>query len=97
MTINTDDVKKLARLTRLRLTPEEEQETLTSLNAVINLIDQLKSADVDDINPMAYVQLHGQTLRTRPPQPLNGYPTEQVMANAPASDNDCFLVPEVIE
>lgn len=97
MTINANDVKKLARLTRLHLTPEEERETLDALNAVINLIDQLKSADVEHISPMAYVQLHGQTLRTRPPLPVNGYPTGQVLAGAPAHDKGCFLVPEVIE
>ena len=97
MAIDNNDVKKLAQLTRLALTPEEEAEAVKSLNAVLGLIDQLKSADVEGVDDMAYVHLHGQTLRLREPAAAAGYPPQEVMQNAPQSDEDYFLVPRVIE
>lgn len=97
MTITPDDIKKLAQLTQLALSEEQQAEAVDSLNAVLGLIDQLKSADVDHIDPLAYVQLHGQTLRTRPPQPGSGYPVAELMQNAPAAAEGYFLVPRVIE
>lgn len=97
MAIDGNDVKKLARLTRLALTPQEEAEAVESLNAVLGLIDQIKNADVEGIDDMAYVHLHGQTLRLRAPAAAAGYPPQEVMKNAPETDGDYFLVPRVIE
>lgn len=97
MAINNDDVKRLARLTRLALTAEEEGSAVASLNAVLGLIDELKNAEVDGVDPMAYVQLHGQTLRTRDADSAAGYPPQEIMKNAPQADSGYFLVPRVIE
>ena len=97
MSISTKDVEKLARLARLALTPEEKEEAVASLNAVLKLIDQLQNADVEGVDEMAYVHLHGQTLRLRAPDAAAGYPQADVMKNAPQADEGYFLVPPVIE
>ncbi len=97
MALTRQDIQKLAQLARLAQNPQEEEDTLKSLNAVLGLIDELKNADVDNVDPMAYVQLHGQTLRTRAATAVAGYPPEQLMQNAPQADENHFLVPKVIE
>lgn len=97
MAIDSKDVDKLAQLARLALTPEEKAEAVKSLNAVLTLIDQLQSADVEGVDEMAYVHLHGQTLRLRPAAAVAGYPPQEVLQNAPQAEDNCFLVPRVIE
>lgn len=103
MSVSREDVRKLARLTRLKLTEREEAEAVLSLNAVMELIDELQRADVDGIDDTAYVQppeavqMPGRTLRCREPQPQPPFAREQLLQNAPDDDGEYFLVPKVVE
>ena len=97
MAIDKQDAQKLARLARIALTEQEEEQAVESINAVLTLLDELRQADVGDVDAMAYVQGMGRSLRCRPPQPQDGIDREQLLKNAPNSDGDYFLVPKVIE
>lgn len=97
MPINRDDVNKLARLARLRLSEEEKAEAEVSLNAVLAMIDTLREADVDKVDAMAHVQGRGQTLRCRAPAAAPGFPRSALLANAPKEEDGHFLTPKVVE
>lgn len=97
MAIDKTDVHKLARLARLKLSDAEEAAAVQSLNAVLALIDDLREADTDSVDAMAYVQGRGLTLRCRDAAPVAGLPRETVLGNAPKSADGYFLVPKVIE
>lgn len=97
MAIDKADIRKLARLTRLNLTEQEEAEMQESLNSVLGLIDELQQADVEGIDDIFYVQVRGQTLRCRQPNPQAGIGRESLLQNAPDKDEAYFLVPKVVE
>lgn len=97
MAISDSDLQKLASLTRVRLSDDERQPVVDSLNSILSLIDELQQIDVEAIDAMAHVQGSHNPLRTRAPEPTAAYSQEQVFDNAPQQQDGHFLVPKVIE
>ncbi|NLY65816.1 MAG: Asp-tRNA(Asn)/Glu-tRNA(Gln) amidotransferase subunit GatC [Alcaligenaceae bacterium] len=102
MSLSLEDVTRIARLARLELTPEKQEQTLNELNNILGLIEKLQSVDTTGIEPLAHpLSAHEDiTLRLREDNITEtGSETQRsaLMANAPASENGLFLVPKVIE
>jgi aspartyl-tRNA(Asn)/glutamyl-tRNA(Gln) amidotransferase subunit C len=99
MSITLDDVHKIARLSQLELAPDEATQTLTQLNSIFALVDQMSSVDTTGVmplmHPIAMVQDMHQRLRIDAVTETNN--REANMANAPQQDAGLFLVPKVIE
>ncbi|MGV6807590.1 MAG: Asp-tRNA(Asn)/Glu-tRNA(Gln) amidotransferase subunit GatC [bacterium] len=95
MTIERADVEKLGELARIGITEENIAETTKSLSDVLDLVDQLQSADTRNVEPMAHPLNAVQRLRTdevtEPDQ------RDALQTVAPATENGLFLVPKVIE
>ncbi len=97
------DVRRVAELANLELTPEEEPRMRRDLNAILGHISQLNELDTADVPPMAQVgemlggavQNRGQTLRADAVHP--SVDRAAVMASAPETDGRFFKVPKVIE
>jgi aspartyl-tRNA(Asn)/glutamyl-tRNA(Gln) amidotransferase subunit C len=95
MSVTEIDVKYVAHLARLSLTPEEEQKFGAQLGQVLAYIDQLKEVDVSQVEPMAHaVPLVNVT---RPDAVRSTLPHDEAMRNAPAQANGLFQVPKIIE
>lgn len=95
MSLNQNDVKKIAKLARIRVTTEEITHYTEELNGIFNWIEQLREVNTEGIAEMAGV---GQrTLRLREDKVTDGGIKEDVLRNAPEAAYDCFLVPKVIE
>ena len=94
-----EDVRRVAELAHLELTPEEETRMGRDLNAVLGYIAQLNELDTSNIEPMAQVaEVLGSiscSLRADAPRP--SLQREAVMAAAPETDGAFFKVPKVIE
>lgn len=89
------DVKYVAHLARLNLTPEEEQKFQAQLGQVLGYIEKLKQLDVSHVEPTAHaVPL---TNVTRPDEIRPSIPNEEALKNAPAQANGLFLVPKIVE
>ncbi len=89
------DVKYVAHLARLQLTPEEEQKFGAQLGQVLGYIEKLKQLDVSQVEPTAHaVPLVNVT---RPDAPRPSLPHEEAMRNAPAQANGLFIVPKIVE
>lgn len=89
------DVKYVAHLARLCLTPEEEQKIGAQLGQVIGYIEKLREVDVSAVEPMAHaVPLVNVT---RPDEIRPSLPHEDALRNAPAKANGLFLVPKIVE
>lgn len=102
MSLSLEDVTRIARLARLELTPEKQEQTLNELNNILGLIEKLQSVDTTGIEPLAHpLSAHEDiTLRLREDNVTETSSETQrsaLMANAPASENGLFLVPKVIE
>jgi aspartyl-tRNA(Asn)/glutamyl-tRNA(Gln) amidotransferase subunit C len=89
------DVKYVAHLARLNLTPEEEQTFGAQLSHVLEYIEKLKELDVSQVEPTA----HAVPLLnvTRPDESGPSLSNEDALRNAPAAANGLFIVPRIVE
>lgn len=89
------DVKYVAHLARLALSPAEEEKIGAQLGSVLSYIEKLKQLDVSQVQPTAHaVPLINVA---RPDEVRPSLPTEEAMRNAPAQANGLFLVPKIVE
>lgn len=95
MAIDAATVRKVALLARLR-EPEERLEPLArELNGIMTWIDMLAEVDVEGVEPMASaVELK---LPMREDVVTEGGNPAKVLANAPSSKDNFFVVPKVVE
>lgn len=89
------DVKYVAHLARLNLSPEEQRIFGEQLGQVLGYIEKLKEVDVQDVEPTAHaVPLVNVT---RPDVVTGSLSQEEALRNAPARGNGLFLVPKIVE
>lgn len=102
--VRIEDVRRVAELANLELTPEEEPRMQRDLNAILGYIAQLNELNTSDVPPMAQVgevleeaiiHAHGEMLRLDAVQP--SVDRAEVMAAAPETNGRFFKVPKVIE
>ena len=97
--MNLEDVKRIAHLSRLAISDEEAKSTLTQLQKVFQLVEQMQAVDTNGVEPLA----HPIEQIMKISQPLReDLVTEQdqrdaYLLNAPAQYEGLFLVPKVIE
>lgn len=89
------DVKYVAHLARLELTADEEQRFGAQLSGILEYFEQLKRADVRDVDPMAHAMPLVNV--TRPDLVQASLPHDAALANAPARSGDLFSVPKIVE
>ena len=89
------DVKYVAHLARLALTPEEEQKLGAQLGHILGYIEKLKELDVTNVEPTAHaVPLVNVT---RPDALRPSLSHDEAVRNAPAQSNGLFIVPKIVE
>ena len=101
--VSLDEVRHVADLANLELTPEELPRMGHDLNAILGHIAELNELDTADVPPMAQVAEalgltpagSGETLR--PDTIAPSVDRKLVMAEAPETDGRFFKVPKVIE
>lgn len=95
MAANDFDVKYVAHLARLSLSPEEEEKFGAQLGQVLAYIEKLKQVDVSQVEATA----HAVPLVniTRPDEVRPSLDHEEAVRNAPAKANGLFLVPKIVE
>jgi aspartyl-tRNA(Asn)/glutamyl-tRNA(Gln) amidotransferase subunit C len=89
------DVKYVAHLARLALTPEEEKKIGAQLGNILGYIEKLKELDVSQVEPTAHAV--PMTNVTRPDEIRPSLTNEEALRNAPAQANGLFLVPKIVE
>lgn len=95
MTVNANTVKKICLLARIRV-PEERVPVLTAeLNGLLKWVDQLNEVNTEGVEPMTSA-VHT-TLRWREDKVTEGDKADDILRNAPETQNGFFLVPKVIE
>ena len=93
--IGEAQVRHVARLARLELTPEEIERMVHDLDSILGYVELLESVATDDVPPTT----HPLDIPTplRPDRASDPLPVESAVAAAPASEAGAFLVPKVIE
>ena len=95
MKLTIEQVRHVATLARLSLTPEEEQRYAAQLSAVLDAVTQLQELDVNAVEPTSHATLAASLLREDATRP--SLPPEKVLANAPSKVGTSFAVPKIIE
>ncbi|MGB3412661.1 MAG: Asp-tRNA(Asn)/Glu-tRNA(Gln) amidotransferase subunit GatC [Microthrixaceae bacterium] len=92
--ITTNDVAKVAKLARLRLTSEELARFTDQLSDVLDHAADLQSLDLDGVEPMAQPIPLSNVFRSD----VVGTPLDrsEVLAVAPVDENGQFRVPPVL-
>ena len=89
------DIKYVANLARIALTPDEEAKLGAQLGDILGYIKQLEELDVTDVEPMAHAVPMANVLR--PDEVRPSIPQEAALANAPKQANGLFIVPKIVE
>jgi aspartyl-tRNA(Asn)/glutamyl-tRNA(Gln) amidotransferase subunit C len=89
------DVKYVAHLARIALSPEEEQKLSAQLGNILEYIEKLKQADVSGVEPTAHA--FPMVNVTRPDEVRGSISNEDALRNAPAKANGLFIVPKIVE
>ena len=97
MSVNEDNVKKIARLSKISLNDGEVKKYLTDLNQIIGWVDQLKEVDTEKVSPTFSSFGTGEGIKQRDDIVSDGGYRKEIISNAPKSEEGFFLVPKVID
>ena len=93
--ITLDEVKHVARLARLDLTPEEAERMRSHLDAILTYIDKLRRLNTEGVEPTSHAIPIVNVMREDEVRPC--VPVRDMLVNAPERDGDLFRVPKIIE
>ena len=96
MSLNRQDIEKIAQLARLALDESEIPTYVENLSRIIALVGELERADTRQVEPMAH-PLPGQRQRLRADAITSSDQHELFQRNAPQVQAGLYLVPRVIE
>ena len=89
------DIKYVANLARIALTPEEVARLGSQLGDILGYVKKLEELDVSDVEPMSHAVPLDNVLRADEVQP--SITNEEALANAPKKANGLFVVPKIVE
>ena len=95
MSVNTEEVLKIAHLARIAISEDEAEKLKPDLNEILDWVEQLGEVDTSEVEPLAMV-IANQT-RMREDVVTDGNRRDEVLANAPNAEHGFFAVPKVIE
>jgi aspartyl-tRNA(Asn)/glutamyl-tRNA(Gln) amidotransferase subunit C len=95
MSLSHDQIRRIARLARIAIRPEESEAVLARLNRVLALVEELRAVDTTGVEPMSHAVDVVQRLRRDEVTEQDRHAVYQSVA--PAVQDDLYLVPKVIE
>jgi aspartyl-tRNA(Asn)/glutamyl-tRNA(Gln) amidotransferase subunit C len=95
MEVDEATVRRIARLARIQVTDEEVGSLKGELSGILQWVEQLGEVNTDDVEPMT--RIVPITLRQRQDVVTDGDKAADVVANAPQTEDDFFVVPTVVE
>lgn len=94
--LSREDVLKLAKLARLRLTEAEIDHFTEEISAILEYVEQLQSADLDDLPPTYQVTGLKNVMRADTVKDYGAKP-EDLLKNAPATENGHIKVKRMLQ
>jgi len=95
MSVDADTVRRIAHLARIAVADDEVEHLKDELNAMLAFVEQLGEVKVDGVEPMTSVT--PMTMKKRVDAVTDGGIAEDIVRNAPSSDDNYFVVPKVVE
>jgi len=88
-------VRRIARLARLKVSDAEAASLQGELNAILKWVEQLGQVDTKGVEPMTRVVAMG--LKERDDVVTDGDKADDIVKNAPMTEDHFFVVPKVVE
>ena len=95
MSVDADTVRRIAHLARIAVAEDEVEHLRDELNAMLAFVEQLGEVKVGGVEPMTSVT--PMTMKKRADAVTDGGIAEDIVRNAPSSDDNYFVVPKVVE
>ena len=95
MSVDADTVRRIAHLARIAVADEEVAPLQGELNAILAFVEQLSEVDVAGVEPMTSVT--PMAMKQRDDVVTDGGIADDIVRNAPATEDNFFLVPKVVE
>ena len=95
MSVDAETIRRVARLARIAVREDEVAHLQGEVNAVLAFVEQLNEVNVEGVEPMTSVT--PMEMKKRADVVTDGDIVDDILANAPATENHFFLVPKVIE
>ncbi|MBX9828591.1 MAG: Asp-tRNA(Asn)/Glu-tRNA(Gln) amidotransferase subunit GatC [Xanthobacteraceae bacterium] len=95
MSIDAATVRRIAHLARVAVADDEVEHLRGEINSILSFVEQLSEVDVGGVEPMTSVT--PMVMKKRADVVTDGNNADAVLRNAPAAENNYFLVPKVVE
>ena len=95
MSVDADTVRRIAHLARIAVADSEVEGLRVELNAMLAFVEQLQEVNIEGVEPMTSVT--PMVMKKRADVVTDGGIAENIVKNAPATEDHFFLVPKVVE
>lgn len=95
MPLDAAATRRIAHLARIAVKDEELPHLASEISAMLAFVGQLNEVDIDGVEPMTSVL--PMAMKQRADVVDDGGIADEVVANAPATEDHFFLVPKVVE
>ena len=95
MSVDTATVRRIAHLARIAVADDEVEHLQGELNAILDFVEQLNEVNVEGVEPMTSVT--PMVMKSREDVVTDGEIADDIVKNAPATEDHFFLVPKVVE
>ena len=95
MSVDADTVRRIAHLARIGVKDSEISHLQGELNAMLKFVEQLAEVDVEGVEPMTSVT--PMAMKKRADVVNDGGIADDIVRNAPETQDHFFLVPKVVE
>jgi aspartyl-tRNA(Asn)/glutamyl-tRNA(Gln) amidotransferase subunit C len=95
--LSLEEVRRIAALARLRLSPEEEERFAGQLSAILGHVQELEALDLEGVEPMTHALAGGEAPALRADLERPSLGAEVAVAAAPEKAGTHFKVPRVLE
>jgi aspartyl-tRNA(Asn)/glutamyl-tRNA(Gln) amidotransferase subunit C len=95
MSVDAATVRRIAQLARIAVAEQEVPHLQGELNAILAFVEQLSEVNIEDVEPMTSVT--PMEMKKRQDVVNDGEIADEIVANAPESQDHFFLVPKVVE
>ena len=95
MSIDKNQVKKVAKLSRISLDNKKLESLSKDLVSILNFVEELNKLDTQKTEPLTSIV--DKTLEPRKDKINDGKIKDQILKNSPDNNEEFFIVPKVVE
>ena len=93
--ITTEDIQKLAELSRIKIAPAEQESLRTQIESILGYIDQIKKATTISKQVAGVEGLHNVMRDDGEPHMPSEF-TEKILSSAPAREGNYLKVKKIL-